>query len=173
MAEIKKSSHKNASRSRRLIKQAFGELINEKPLSKITVTDIVERANISRGTFYAHYFDVIDLYSAIQNNIIETLDSGFEKLGIENIIADPSAAVKKGMDFLSENKQYYSLFMNSTYSETILDRSLGRVEDKCLPIIHEYLSEQNEAMARCFLAYTLGAFKSVLTQWFSGELDFS
>jgi AcrR family transcriptional regulator len=75
MTEKVKSTHKNASRSRHLIKQAYGELLNEKDPAKITLTDIVERANISRGTFYAHYLDVYDLSMAIQNNIIETLRS--------------------------------------------------------------------------------------------------
>lgn len=173
MAVIKKSTHKNASRSRHLIKQAFGELLNEKPLNKITVTDIVERANISRGTFYAHYLDVYDLYTAIQNNIIETLDCGFEKLGIENIVVDPSEAVRLGMSFLSENKHYFGLFMTSAYSETLIERSLRRVEDKCIPLIHEMIAPDQQAMAHCFMTYTLGAYRSVLVQWFTGELDFS
>ena len=46
MTEKVKSTHKNASRSRHLIKQAYGELLNEKDPAKISVTDIVERANI-------------------------------------------------------------------------------------------------------------------------------
>ena len=70
MAVGKKSTHKNAARSRHLIKQAFAELLNEKDMSKITVTDIVERANISRGTFYAHYLDVYDLYDKLEQDIL-------------------------------------------------------------------------------------------------------
>ena len=65
MAERGRSEHKNASRSRYLIKHAYGELLNEKDPAKITVTDIVERAKISRGTFYAHYLDVFDLNMSI------------------------------------------------------------------------------------------------------------
>ena len=173
MPVTKKSSHKNASRSRHLIKQAFGELLNEKPLSKITVTDIVERADISRGTFYAHYLDVYDLYAAIQNNMIETLDYGLDTIGIEKIIADPTEAVKYGMQFLSENKNYFALFMTSAHSETLIDRALHRFEDKCLPLINEHMLKKDAAVAYCFLTYTLGAFKNVLMQWFNGTLDFS
>ena len=152
MAVIKKSTHKNASRSRHLIKQAFGELLNEKPLAKITVTDIVERANISRGTFYAHYLDVYDLYTAIQNNIIETLDKGFEKLGIENIVVDPSEAVRLSMEFLSENKNYFGLFMTSAHAETLIERSIRRIEDKCIPLLQEYMTPENQPRARCCMA---------------------
>ncbi len=34
------------------------ELIQEKDVEKITVTDIITRADINRGTFYAHYQDI-------------------------------------------------------------------------------------------------------------------
>lgn len=50
--------YKSALRSRKWIRQAFMELLREKEFEKITVTDIVNRADINRSTFYAHYPDV-------------------------------------------------------------------------------------------------------------------
>ena len=172
MAREKKSSHKNASRSRRLIKQAFGELLNEKDLTKITVTDIVERANISRGTFYAHYLDVYDLYTAIQNNVLETMEFGLDSVGIENLICDPTTAINMGMDFLNANKEYYSLFVNSSHADTFFSRVFGLIEAKCRPLIGE-ISGLTTAKAETFLSYTLGAYKEVLIRWFNGELNCS
>ena len=58
MSAEKKSEHKNAVRSKTLIKYAFTQLLAEKELGKITVTDVVEKAGISRGTFYARTLDV-------------------------------------------------------------------------------------------------------------------
>ena len=46
-----------------LIQDVFGELMQEKPLPKITVKDICERAKIHRSTFYAHFEDINDLYA--------------------------------------------------------------------------------------------------------------
>ena len=172
MAREKKSTHKNASRSRFLIKQAFGELLHEKELSKITVTDIVERANISRGTFYAHYLDVYDLYTAIQNNVLETMETGLDTVGIENLISDPTAAINLGMAFLAENKSYYGLFINSSHSETFFNRVFALLGVKCHPII-EKLFEKNPVKGVCFMHYTLGAYEEILRQWFSGKLDCS
>lgn len=40
---------------------AFKELLREKPLNKVNVSDITERCGISRQTFYYHFKDVIDL----------------------------------------------------------------------------------------------------------------
>ena len=40
------------------VAQAYIELSTEKDASKITVVDVVNRADLSRNTFYAHYPDV-------------------------------------------------------------------------------------------------------------------
>ena len=48
MAE--KKEYRSAIRSRRLIRAALLELLQEKKFEKITVTDIVKRADINRST---------------------------------------------------------------------------------------------------------------------------
>lgn len=44
-------------RTRRLILDAFLELIEEKPFDHVTVQDVTERATINRATFYDHFTD--------------------------------------------------------------------------------------------------------------------
>lgn len=43
------------NRTKQAIVNAFWELLDEKPLSKITVKDIVERCQVNRNTFYYHF----------------------------------------------------------------------------------------------------------------------
>ena len=173
MAERGRSEHKNASRSRYLIKHAYGELLNEKDPAKITVTDIVERAKISRGTFYAHYLDVFDLNMSIQNNIIHALDRGVERLGMENFIADPTTGVRLAMKYLEANKAYFGLFVNSSQGEAFISRINNYIEDKVYPIIAERFSQQDNDRIKLFVIYTLGAYKRVLSSWFAGKINFT
>ena len=65
MATSAKGVDRRAQRTRQMIRQAFIELASEKGLIAATVQEITERANISRGTFYAHYADKYDLVDAI------------------------------------------------------------------------------------------------------------
>lgn len=64
------------NRTKQAIVRAFWELLEEKPLSKITVKDIVERCQVNRNTFYYHFQDIpLLLECTIQdwgNNIIAT-----------------------------------------------------------------------------------------------------
>ena len=173
MAVGKKSSHKNAARSRHLIKQAFAELLNEKDMAKITVTDIVERANISRGTFYAHYLDVYDLYSAILSNIVEAIDEAFDKMGMENIILDPTEAINFGIQFLDKNKSYYRLFLTSSHGEKLIMRIISLAEDKISHEINALFPGEDVTEYLCHLYFTLGGFRNILLHWFMDSLNIS
>ena len=50
--------------TRQIILHTLTELMNEKPLSKITVKDIVERCGVNRNTFYYHFRDIPDAVEA-------------------------------------------------------------------------------------------------------------
>mgnify|MGYP000269679267 FL=1 len=50
-----------ASTTKRALESSLKKLLLEKPLNKITVTDICEDCGISRMTFYYHFQDIYDL----------------------------------------------------------------------------------------------------------------
>ena len=51
-----------AAKTLRAIRGAFLELILKKPVDRITVKELAERAEINKGPFYLHYRDIYDLY---------------------------------------------------------------------------------------------------------------
>ena len=71
---MKDSKHdRRSQRTRHLLSAAFVELMREKGYSAITVSDIIERANIGRSTFYSHYRDKDDLFVGELDRVIELL----------------------------------------------------------------------------------------------------
>jgi AcrR family transcriptional regulator len=56
---------RRSQRTSRLVSSAFAELLVEKPYDEILVQDILDRADIGRTTFYAHYFDKEDVLDSI------------------------------------------------------------------------------------------------------------
>ena len=75
-----KSEYRNSIRSRRLICEALLQLLDEKPLEKVTVTDIAHRADISRGTFYLHYDSVRSVIRDLYDTYLSHMDQFFETL---------------------------------------------------------------------------------------------
>ena len=62
-------------RTKKNIRAAFVELAKKKPVRKITVTELAEKAMINKGTFYLHYKDIYELYlDVIQERLEERLD---------------------------------------------------------------------------------------------------
>lgn len=66
-------------RTQRMLKQAFLDLLEQKPIEKITVAEISRVTDIGRGTFYTHYRDVYDIYDVIVDDTINELTTIFEK----------------------------------------------------------------------------------------------
>lgn len=64
----------NSARSR--LERAYFELIEQTHYSKITVSDIILKAGVSRTTFYRHYADIFDMHKKVAerlgNAIMET-----------------------------------------------------------------------------------------------------
>lgn len=56
-----------------VIRQALFDLLQDKPITKITVTDICKIADINRSTFYSYYEDVYALLTSIQNELFENV----------------------------------------------------------------------------------------------------
>ena len=44
--------------TKKAIKESFLKLLNERPISQITVRDVVEDCGINRNSFYYHYQDL-------------------------------------------------------------------------------------------------------------------
>ncbi|MCD8023106.1 MAG: TetR/AcrR family transcriptional regulator [Lachnospiraceae bacterium] len=88
-----------AGMAKELIIQTVFELLNERPVSKITVKDIVERCGINRNTFYYHFRDITDVmefaFKREMNRIMET------RLDAEDILE----GLLQIMDELRENKR--------------------------------------------------------------------
>ena len=56
---------RRVARSRRALKEALTDLILEQGYESVTVQDVIDRADVGRSTFYAHFVDKDDLLMAI------------------------------------------------------------------------------------------------------------
>jgi AcrR family transcriptional regulator len=79
-------------RSRQLLHTALIELMLEQRYDDITVQDIIDRANIGRSTFYAHYLDKEDLLVSGFNEVLDALREHMEQSMGSDLHAQPSLA---------------------------------------------------------------------------------
>ena len=57
--KVKNLNH-SSEKTKKLIRSTFAQLIKENDgLDKVTVSELVRRADINRGTFYNHYDSIL------------------------------------------------------------------------------------------------------------------
>jgi AcrR family transcriptional regulator len=65
-------------RTREQIRDAFINLLLERPFAQITVTAVAEAARINRATFYRHYHDIHDLAAQLTDLLFADVVTPFE-----------------------------------------------------------------------------------------------
>lgn len=167
-----KAEYKSSIRSKNQIKHAYVALLHEKDVSKITVADIIKLANVSRGTFYAHYPDVKGVLARIEREEIIYILSSVRELGIVTIMLRPSVCINKFCEVISRDPEYYKMLILSESANGFLSRLMDRFREKMLKELlnHEEvkISQQEAAIYLCFIS---NAIRSVLIAWLKGDID--
>lgn len=106
--------------TRQMIEGAYYELLFQKSNTRITVKDILEAANISRGTFYAHYKDIPDLAEQVENGIVQSMIDTLSGVTLQQIIADPRVQVERILSALTERRNILAAVLSSTDNPKII-----------------------------------------------------
>ena len=61
------------------IHQALLQLLQNKPLTQIKVTELCKEANINRGTFYFHYEEVGDVFKELFEEMMLDLKESYDE----------------------------------------------------------------------------------------------
>ena len=90
----------DSSLTKRALAQAIKELMNEKPLVKISIADIVDRCQMNRQSFYYHFRDKYDLVNWIfYTELITELQNSSNK--------DEYEELKNICRYLYDNRTFY------------------------------------------------------------------
>src|SRR5215216_7129759 len=158
---------RRSQRTRHLLGEALVELIREKDYGTITVSDIIERANVGRSTFYAHYRDKDALFVGELDRVIEVLSHHipgqeelpfFPSLGLFQHVGEEYGLYKAllwtpGIDLLIKH-------MQKSLSERVEQglQNSGQVFDLPHPILANFI---------------VGNFLTLLKWWLENKIIYS
>jgi len=171
-----KAEYKNAIRSKKLIQKALVELIQEKDIDKITVTDIVSRADINRGTFYAHYADTHAVVSQIENDLIAKMQALIDEGSEREIVKDPLPVLLEVNRFLESDLDFYRKLINSKYSGAFLDKLRQIFVQKMMDnkeTASPLRSGKTQKEFFITLHFFAGGMVGLYQDWFAGRVDAS
>lgn len=173
-----KTTDRRAVRTKRLIRDALSQLIEEKGFNDISIMDITTRADINRGTFYLHYTDKFDLLEKIENEIIQEIVCNcktFSSLDIKNtdFTNKPIPFIIKIFEYVKENALFMKAILGPKGDPTF-QRKLKELIHNCLLENSWYMPIKKEDMKvpeSYFVAYVLSAHLGVIQQWLENDME--
>ncbi|BCN30776.1 TetR/AcrR family transcriptional regulator [Anaeromicropila herbilytica] len=96
-----------------VIKESFIKLLQQKPISKITIKEICEVADINRATFYSHYTDQYDLFQQIETGIIDEINHYISSYNLTDPSDAPIEMIIKILEFVKNNSEIFNLLLNN------------------------------------------------------------
>lgn len=165
-------SDRRINRTRTLLFQAMSELMLEKRYEEITVQDIIDRADVGRSTFYAHFQDKESLSEGLLVHMLDSLTQAMELEKSDSQSLLPSA------ELFEHIKKHYSMFKAMTS---------GHGFDLFFKKGQEYWSEQMSTRLQAMLPagqtpkvpipmlanYISGTFVNLLKWWIDNKMPYS
>ena len=110
LAPSKKKTDARVRRTRDALGDALIALMQEKPFDTITVQDVLDRAHVSRSTFYTHYSDKDDLLMSDAEEFFEALSMALSQHGDKT---DRVFPVREFFAHLSDVQPFFKALVKS------------------------------------------------------------
>lgn len=93
------AGNRMVEKSKKAIKDALLDIMYEKDFKQITVNELLKRANVSRGTFYAHFSNLEDVRQQLINDLFEHADYLFGDYTASELEKDPYPIMLMGRGY--------------------------------------------------------------------------
>lgn len=159
-------------KTKKAIYAAFFDLLKEKEMSKITITELARRAEIDRKTFYLHFNSVSDIYNELGTKMVNILKETITDYGETGLIESSYQLFITVNEILNEKLDLLQEIMkNNSFTAFIFN-----VKDElCKEIIKMYEqgaygdAERFKLKAEFIASGTV----SMYLRWFKGETNLS
>lgn len=114
MEEKREQLSPQVERTKHQFKHAFTELINEKGFSHVSVTDIVQRAQYNRATFYLYYVDKQHITEELKMEMFhQTKRMSGERYAPGKLVATKlmDADSFELVTFIYDNRSFFNLYL--------------------------------------------------------------
>ena len=157
-----KKIDKRALRTRKALQNAIAELLEEKPLRKITVGEVAALADVNRVTFYKHYMDIYDLYEQMEKQVLAEL--GLLILDYQNETKQDFCTAL--VDYIEQNARIFKMIF-SPYNTGELRDKFSKMIEGLFRIMQTEKNNMplNDVRIDYYTTYQSKAFIALLEKW--------
>jgi AcrR family transcriptional regulator len=161
------------------IKKELLKQMQTKTYNELTVTGLCDALNISRRTFYLHFYSIDDLFTKLFDDINEPLYREFEEFKKthqnEDNLQNDSEMLKEIFRLIngtiSRNTEYLKRIACEPSYSGVQARHISLMKD----MIGQYLnmSGMESDIRRIYLDYYIAGILELYFQWYRGDIDFT
>ena len=156
-------------KNRRRIQEAFAELLAERgSITNITVTDLAERAEITRGTFYNYYNNLYEVGAEIQGDVEKQV---FARWGSLDTAADVDKYIDEMFYFLRSQEGVYRELLASNAVDGFYDQLEKGMSKRIIEMIRE--DGINDKEAELELLFTTNGAIAIVRKYYHGDANLS
>lgn len=163
---------RRSQRTRRLLHQAVLALMQEKRYDSITVQDIIDRADVGRSTFYAHYQDKEDLVNSHLQEILDDLSQPLVDATPNNRRLLPTLAL---FQHVRENQSLFEAMSGGRGLDLLLEKAQIYWRKQLVTDLQARLGNEQKSAALLSLvgSYFTGTLVIFLKWWFEYRPPYS
>ncbi|WP_144510244.1 TetR/AcrR family transcriptional regulator [Bacillus sp. FJAT-22090] len=175
-----KKVDRRITKTRKVIRDAFTQLMEEKGFEAITVSDLTEKADINRGTFYLHYKDKYDLLEQSEEEVFEKLDriaeEAWTEINSEELnkkqIHIPLPFTVKLFEYLEENSAFMRVILGPNGDPSFQAKLKEVIKNKMFQKFYQFNNKDNMIVPLDYLtAYVSSAHLGVIQYWLKSGMD--
>lgn len=167
---MEKKTDRRVIKTKHAIFKAFVELLNEKDINQITITDIAKRANINRKTFYNYYSDVNGVMEEIQNLVVAAFIKNIGTIEFTNMADFLTKIFIKFTETVNHDLEFYGLLFKTNNRSFLIVKIVEALKE----YVQKRIEESNELDIPRFEVvsnFYLSGVLSVYMNWFMNNYD--
>lgn len=146
--------------TRMVIEQSFLELLKQKPAGKITVTELCEKAQINRATFYKHYLDVPDLLEKLEQRLFDRIRNAFADQG-----TDLKTFLVEMIQYTLKDRELFMYLGGDNGDPNLMTKTFMVCYESAYPLVARNMPELKENERQMLYHYMSHGAGGVLTWW--------
>ena len=161
---------KRIIKTKNAIRTAFKELVQTKDMADISISELTERAGVTRSTFYMYY----DSVGAVRNDIEDVILSHIEKIMSEaNLVQsmlNPYPLLYAITNEINKYDEYNRYILSSNNSGELLDKLKKMIIDAFVSTMQKNSQlKVNVAKAKYVAAFCTAGICETFKMWFNHQ----
>lgn len=154
-----------------LIRRAFTDLLRQKPIQAITISQLCQQAGINRSTFYTHYTDIYDLREQLEAQMVEDFKQAL--LPLRDEAQSPPTLVQVTtavFQCIKEHSDFCIVTLGENGDKTFARKMISLGRQFCMDAYRDYFKDASPRQISYFYAFASSGCIGLLQQWFDDGL---